>query len=257
MLQEFITTGVFAFILTFVRVGSAITIMPGVGDSLTPQNIRLYIALGLSLTLAPIVAPHLPNPVPETAMLFVLIVMEFITGLFIGTIARFLMSALDTAGMLISSASGLASAQLFNPSMATQGSLIGAFLSMTGVVLLFATNMHHLLFYGILGSYELFPVGTIPDVGSMADLMARALSASFMIGFQLAAPFLVIALVMYVGMGVLARLMPQIQVFMLAVPVQIWVSLIMLGMLVSTMTLFWLSRFEEGVAFFLSLPGNP
>ena len=55
MLQDFITTGVFAFILTFVRIGSAVTIMPGIGDSLTPQSIRLYIALGLTLVLSPLV----------------------------------------------------------------------------------------------------------------------------------------------------------------------------------------------------------
>ena len=51
MLQDFITTGVFAFILTFTRIGAAVTFMPGVGDSLTPQNIRLYIALGFSLVI--------------------------------------------------------------------------------------------------------------------------------------------------------------------------------------------------------------
>ena len=75
-------------------------------------------------------------------------------------------------------ASGLGNEQLFNPGFSTQGSLIGAFLSMTGVVILFATNMHHLLFYGLVGSYELFPVGSVPDAGSMAQLVAQALSGT-------------------------------------------------------------------------------
>jgi flagellar biosynthetic protein FliR len=252
LLEQFITTGVFAFILTFVRIGSALTIMPGIGDSFTPANIRLYIALGLSLVLAPLVAPYLPSPVPQTSVLFVMIGMEFLIGLFIGTVARILISALDTAGMVISMTSGLGNAQLFNPAAGGQGSLVGALLSVTGVVLLFATNMHHLLFFGLMESYELFPVGTIPDTGSMAELISRAISASFLIGVQIALPFLVIALLLYIGMGVLTRLMPQIQVFLLALPMQILLSLITLSLVVSSGLLFWLAKFEDGMVFFLS-----
>lgn len=60
-LQNFMAQGVFAFMVTFVRIGAAITIMPGIGDSYVPQNIRLYIALGISLMLMPLVAPFLPS----------------------------------------------------------------------------------------------------------------------------------------------------------------------------------------------------
>lgn len=252
LLEQFLVQGVFAFILTFVRIGAAVTIMPGVGDTFTPQAIRLYIALGLSLVLSPLVMQHLPNPVPTTAILFALITMEFIVGIFIGTIARVLIVALDTAGMLISMMSGLGNAQIFNPAFSTQGSLIGALLSVTGVLLLFATNMHHLLFYGLVGSYELFPVGVIPDAGSMAELMARAVSRSFMIGVQISAPFIVVSMLVYIGMGVLSRLMPQIQVFLLAIPLQIILSLITLALIFSVGMMFWVGEFEKGMVFFLS-----
>jgi len=252
LLEEFLVQGVFAFILTFVRIGAAITIMPGVGDSFTPQQIRLYIALGLSLVLSPLVAQHIPDPVPTTAILFTLIAMEFIIGLFFGTIARILMVALDTAGMAISMMSGLGNAQVFNPAFATQGSLIGALMSVTGVVILFATNMHHLLFFGLVGSYELFPVGAVPDAGSMAELMSRAVASSFMIGVQIASPFILVSLLIYIGMGVLTRLMPQIQVFLLALPLQIMLSFITLSLVISASLLFWVGKFEDGMVFFLS-----
>lgn len=251
-LEQFLVQGVFAFILTFVRIGAAVTIMPGVGDTFTPQHIRLYIALGLSLVLSPLVMQHLPSPVPATGVLFALITMEFIIGLFIGTIARVLIVALDTAGMVISMMSGLGNAQVFNPAFATQGSLIGALLSVTGVLLLFATNMHHLLFYGLVGSYELFPVGAVPDAGSMAEMMARAVARSFLIGVQISAPFIVVSLLIYIGMGVLSRLMPQIQVFLLAVPLQIILSFITLALVISAGMMFWVGEFEKGMVFFLS-----
>lgn len=254
-LQTFITQGVFAFILTFVRVGAAATIMPGIGDSMVPQNIRLYIALALSLVLMPMVLPYLPNPVPTTMVLFILIAAEFIIGAFIGTIARILMTALDTAGMIISMQSGLGNAQVFNPAMAAQGSLIGALLSLTGVTLLFVTDLHHLLFYGLLGSYEVFPVGQIPDSGSMAELISKAIASSFMIGVQLSAPFIVLSMMLYIGMGVLSRLMPQVQVFMLSLPLQITLSLLTLMLMFSAGMLFWLTKFEEGMMFFFGAGG--
>ncbi len=252
LLEEFLVQGVFAFMLTFVRIGSAITIMPGVGDSFTPQSVRLYIALGLSLVLSPLVSQYLPNPVPTTAVLFTLIAMEFVIGIFIGTVARILIVALDTAGMVISMMSGLGNAQVFNPASATQGSLIGAMLSVTGVLLIFVTNMHHLLFFGLVGSYELFPVGAIPDTGSMAEMLARAVAGSFMVGVQISSPFIVVSLLIYIGMGVLTRLMPQIQIFLLALPLQIMLSFVTLVLVLSAGLMFWLTKFEDGMVFFLS-----
>lgn len=255
-LEHYLTGGIFAFLLTFVRIGAAVTIMPGVGDTFVPQNIRLYIALGLSLVLSPAVAPHLPDPVPQTGALFLLIGSEFVVGIFIGTVARTLMTALDTAGMLVSMMSGLGNAQIFNPGSATQGSLMGALLSITGMLLLFATDMHRLLFFGLVGSYDLFPVGDVPDAGSMAEMMARTVSAAFTTGLRIAGPFIVVGLLLYIGMGVLTRLMPQVQVFMLTMPVQILLAFVTLSIAFSSIMLFWLSQFEQGMTFFLGAAGG-
>lgn len=256
MLQEFLTSGVFAFIIIFVRFGTAMMIMPGIGDSFVPANIRLYIAMGFSLALTPVLQQMVPTPLPAFGTMLVLIFIEFVTGLFIGTIARILMMALDTAGMLISMASGISNAQVFNPSLAVQGSVFGAFLSVMGVTLLFVTNLHHLLLMGLVESYEMFPIGGVVNTGSMAELMARAVSASFLTGFQIAIPFVVISLVLYIGMGVLSRLMPQVQVFMLALPIQILLALVTLSITLSASMLFFISRFEDGMVYFLSQSGG-
>ncbi|MFA7457174.1 MAG: flagellar biosynthetic protein FliR, partial [Micavibrio sp.] len=147
-------------------------------------------------------------------------------------------------------------AQVFNPSLAVQGSVYGAFLSVMAVTLLFVTNLHHLLIHGLVESYELFPIGGVPDSGSMAELAARAVSASFLTGFQMATPFIVISLLLYIGMGVLSRLMPQVQVFILALPIQIMLSLVTLAIVLPAMMLFFLSRFEAGMIFFLKASGG-
>ena len=255
-LQEFLAVNAIAYMLTFTRVGTAIMLMPGIGDSYVPIQIRLHFAIGLTFILFPLTLPYIPDPLPATFGLFILILMEFIIGIFFGAIARIFTMALDTAGMTISVSSGFANAQLFNPALASQGSLISAFLIITGIVLMFVTGMHHLLIRGIFESYEAFPIGALPDTGSMAEMIARSVAAAFQIGIKIAAPFLVMSLMIYVGMGVLSRLMPQVQVFLIALPLQILLGLIILSISVSATYLFWLTEFEEAMVFFLRSTGS-
>ena len=250
-IEEYFVLNLFAFILCFVRVGTMAMIMPGIGDTFTPARIRLHMALGLSLVLSPILYSQLPAQMPATGPLLVMIITEFIIGLFMGAVARFFMAALDVAGMVISFSSSLSNAQLFNPGLATQGSLVGAFLSITGMVIIFASNLHHLLIMGMMDSYNLFPVGNMPDTGSMAEFMAKALSQSFLIGIQIGAPFLVLMLLLYMAMGVLSRLMPQVQVFLLALPLQVLLSLILMSLILSAGFIYWIGQFESAMAFFL------
>jgi flagellar biosynthetic protein FliR len=251
LLESFIQAQVFAFILTFVRIGTAIMIMPGVGDSFVPPNIRLYFALAFSVVITPIVAVHLPAAIPQGPMFFMLIFIEFLVGALIGTVARIFMSITDTAGMIVSFQGGLSNAMLFNPQMAGQGSLMGAFLSVSGAVLLFATDLHHLLILGLIESYTQFPIGDVPDVGSMANVMVSSIASAFLIATQMAAPFLIVITVLYAAMGVLSKLMPTLQIFILAMPIQILLSLIVLAMTVSTMLLYFLTAYRDNMGAFL------
>lgn len=242
---------VLALILTFVRIGTAVMIMPGVGDSFVPPNIRLYFALALSVVLMPIVAAKLPAPLPAGGVLVALIVSEFIVGAMIGTVARIFMSITDTAGMIVSFQAGLANAMLFNPQMAGQGSLMGAFMSITGATLLFMTDMHHLMIMGLTESYTRFPMGELPDTGGMAQVIIQSISSAFRIAAQMAAPFLILILVLYTAMGVLSKLMPTLQIFILAMPVQILLSLVIFTFAVSGMFLYFLDQYRDQIGTFL------
>lgn len=246
-LTAFLEINVMAFILAFVRVGAIVTIMPGIGDSFVPQRIRLLIALALAVVLFPVVSTRLPEGLEPGTGLLTLIAIEFIIGLLIGTVARILMTALDTAGMVVSLQSGLGSAQMFNPAMATQGSLFGAFLSITGVVILFSSGMYYVLLGAVVESYNFFPMGTLPATADMAQTITKTVSASFALGIQIALPFFAIAMILYIGMGILSRLMPQIQVFLLALPAQILLALLTLMLVISGMLLFWLDAFGDGL----------
>ncbi len=251
--QTFLTTGVFAFILVFVRVGTAIMVMPGIGNAFVPANIRLYFALAFAFVIFPILQSRIPNPMPGTITLFTMIIMEFLAGLLLGTIMRVLLAAIDIAGLIIATQSSLANAQLFNPAFASQGTVIGSFLTMVATLLLLVTDMHHLMITGIIESYDLILINQLPSMGDIANILIQQVAFAFKIAIQMTAPFLIIITILNVGMGVMSKLMPQVQVFMLAVPIQVTLSLITLGIIMSTMMLFWLSSFDEGYQFFYTM----
>ena len=193
LLEEFVLNQIIVFALTFCRVGTVMMLMPGVGDSFVPPNIRVLFALAFSVVVAPFTAQYLPEVMTNTQFIW-LILTEILIGFFIGTVARIFIAALDVAGMLISMNTGLGSAMMFNPQMAGQGSVVGVFLTITGAVLLFATDLHHMLIYGMLDSYKTFPAGgEIPLIDGMTITIARAVSESFTIGFYMATPFLAVS----------------------------------------------------------------
>jgi flagellar biosynthetic protein FliR len=227
------------YMLVFSRVGAMIMLLPAVGDMGVPPRVRLSLALAISLAMAPTVAGLYTN-IPDAPMAFGLLIAQEITcGVVIGAIARLIMSALQVAGYLIATQTGLAYAQTVDPTMGVQGAILGTFFSLLGTVMIFATNLHHLAIGAIEGSYRLLPPGGSFPTGDLAELAIRYTSGAFLMGLELAAPFVVFGFVVTASIGLLARLMPQLQVFFIAMPINILAGfLIMMLLLGSMMTLF-------------------
>jgi flagellar biosynthetic protein FliR len=108
-----------------------------------------------------------------------------------------------------------------DPSQGEQSMIIGNFLTMLALTLFFATDMHHLVLAALNDSYTLFAPGEVPSTGDVAALVTKVTSGAFRIGIQLSAPFMVYALLFNIGLGVLSRLMPAMQVYFLAMPASI------------------------------------
>lgn len=244
-LEEIIGAEVFGTFLLFCRIAGAIMLMPGVGDTYVSPTIRLSLALLITALLAPVLINQIPVAPDQVGEMALLIGSEIAIGIFLGLLARLLMAALDTAGMMISFQIGLANALVFNPSAAAQGSLISSFLTIVAVTLIFVTDLHHVMLLAIVDSYTAFPAGDLPAVGDMADTVARLLADSFSIAFRLAAPFFVFVVIFFLLIGLLNKLMPAIQIFFIALPVQIMVGALLLGLLLGAMMLLWLDYFES------------
>lgn len=221
MFAELVVQDLFAPLLIFVRTGSAVMILPGFAEAYVAIRVRLLLALAASAALSGPLAPELPPPPAEPAALLRLLGSEALIGLFLGMSARAAFAALHIAGTILAFQSGLAAAAIFDPNEATQGTLPGNFLTTTALVLLFVTDGHHLVLQGLAASYSALPAGGVPPFGDMAELLVRLLDQAFAVGVRIAAPLLLVSLLMYLGMGVLNRLMPNFQVFFIALPLQI------------------------------------
>lgn len=246
LLESFVAAQVFFFLIIFARIGTIMMLMPGFGDSTVPMNVRIYIALTLSFILIPVLQPLLPQLMPETPFEFAFLIgREMLIGLFVGLMTQIMMNAMNLAGVLVSHATSLSSAFTFNPQMAAQSSVVTGFFSLLIVVMIFVTDLHHMLLLGIIDSYRLFATTGDLMIGDMAYSLAQHLGEAFRIGLMIAAPFVVVSIGVFIAMGLVARLVPQIQVFIVSIPVQIMTGLILLATSISAMMMYFLGVYES------------
>lgn len=254
MLGELIPAQIFAFMLVFARVGGMVMLMPGFGEVAVPAWVRLGLAVTISAVIFPLVGASLPPMSASTPGLALAVGTEAMTGLFIGGVARLLLSALHVAGTIIAFQSGLAAAQGFDPAQQSQSAIVATFMTLVGVNLIFATNLHHLLLLAMVDSYAIFAPGNLPPVAQFSELAVTTAARSFAVGLQIASPFLVFGLIFNVGLGLVARLMPQLQVFFIAVPAQILLGFMILSAVFSSVMMWFLEYFESGLSPFLIAP---
>ena len=243
--------GVFAALLVFVRTGAAVMLLPGFGEPYVAPQVRLLIALLIALLLAPVLAGQLP-PAPDTAVeLSLLILGEAVIGLFMGTFARLFLTTLTNAGMVIAFSSSLANALVNDPSAAQQGSIAGSFLTAVALVMIFTLDLHHLMLLALVDSYSLFVPGQAPPLGDFSDMVALTVTKTFLLSIQIAAPFMALGIIFYLGVGLLSRLMPQVQVFFIVMPLQILLAIGALFLALPLVITWFLGGFEESLEGFL------
>jgi flagellar biosynthetic protein FliR len=223
------------FMLVFARIGSMVMLLPGLGESNIPVRVKLAIALMLTLIILPLHRDAYHVDLQSLPALLVLMLHEIIIGVVLGATARVTLAALQVAGSVIAQQLGLGFVTTIDPTQGQQGLLVGNFLTMLGITLLFATDSHHLVIAALSDSYAVFSPDDTLSSGDVAALATRAFAAAFKIGLQLSAPFLVFGLVFNVGLGVLGRLMPQMQVYFVGVPLSILAGFLILGLVLAAM----------------------
>ena len=253
MLPSLVTQDVFTLFLIFARVGSALMILPAFGESYVPPRFRLILAIALTMLVAPVLDVKFPAiPASPWAMALILAT-EIVTGLFFGTIGVVMIGILHTAGTIISNQISLSNGFVFDPTVAQQGSLPSALMTSLGVLLILVTDLHHMMLRALVESYGMFTPGILPAIEDMSESISQLIARAFLIGVQLSGPFIVGGLIFYLGIGLLARLMPQVQIFFVAMPLQVLFGLAGFSIVLPMTMLWYLDKFRDTFASALGL----
>ncbi len=248
---DFLPQEIFGFLLIFTRLGAMTMMLPALGETSVPPRVRLFLSLSISLIIYGLIRTTIPIMPVSPVALGVLLVCEVLVGVMMGLSIRLLVSSLHIAGTVMAMQSGLAMAQAFDPAQGGQSSLVATFMTLLGVTLVFVTDLHHLMISAMYNSYNLFPIGGEIIVGGFAELITETVANAFKLGIQMAAPIIVYALVFNAGLGVIARLVPSLQVFFVAIPINITMGFVILAVVIAASMAWYLDKLQASLEAFL------
>ncbi len=242
----------FAFVLVLARVGAAVMLLPGLGESGPPPMLRAGMAGAITLLLLPVVQPLIPavpvGLVPAAGM----VLAEVATGLWLGWLARVLVLTLPMAGQIAAYMIGLANVLEPDTGLGAQSTAVGRMFSLAAAVVVLASGLWAVPVAALAGSFRLIAPGALLPAGDTAAAAATAVAGGFALALRLAAPFVLAAVVWQVASGVVARLIPRLQVYFLSMPAQIAGGVLLLALLSGAMLTAWHDALRSG---FDLLPG--
>jgi flagellar biosynthetic protein FliR len=223
------------FMLCFSRIGTMIMLLPGLGELTVSPRVRLTLALVLTAVILPLHPNAYQVDLQAFGPVILTLFQELVIGAVLGLLSRLTVSALQVAGVVVAQQMGLGFVTAVDPTQGQQGMIVGNFLAVLGITMIFATDLHHLLITALNDSYIIFKPGELPIIGDVANALSGTVAGAFRIGVQIAAPFLVFGLLFNMGLGVLSKLMPQMQVFFVGMPLSIMVGFLILFLVVGAM----------------------
>ena len=256
MTEEALLSGLpgltFAFILVLCRTGAVVMLLPGLGEIEPPPTVRIGLSLAITVLVLPVVAPLVPN-LPEGWGGLRMVIAEVMTGLVLGWLAKLPTLALTMTGAIASTMMGLSSVVQPDPALGGQSSAIARLLGLVAPLLVLSTGLYALPLSALVGSYQLIPPGTFIPSGPLAETVLQGVSTTLALSIQLSAPFLFAGLLVQAGLGLLARLVPQLQVFTAAIPGQILGGFVLLGLMSAPLLSTWSDAI---VTAWSALPGS-
>ncbi|WP_207368446.1 flagellar biosynthetic protein FliR [Heyndrickxia coagulans] len=222
------------FLLVFIRVTTFFIMMPLFSHRSVPTRFR--IGLGFFLSVLVTYTIH-AKPFTMDGAYFMLMIKEALVGLLLGFVAYFILSAVQLAGTFIDFQAGFSMANVIDPQSGAQTPLTGEYLYTFALLLLLSLNGHHLLLDGIYYSYSFIPLDQAwIHLGSfnLAKYLATLLARVFLVAFQMSAPVVAVLFLTDIALGIIARTVPQLNIFVVGFPVKIAVSLIALAVAMGT-----------------------
>lgn len=224
------------FMLVLSRVAGIFAALPVFGGRRLPLRIRVITVLMITLVCFPtlsITPPQMPSDVFSLALL---VFSEVMVGLTLAFITQIIFAAVEFSGQIIGMQMGLTIASIIDPTMGTQTQIMSVVQTLFATLIFLSLNIHHVFIRAIMDSFKVIPLGGWQLSGELLNFLVMRTADVFIIGIRLAAPVMVALLLTTVALGVMARAFPQMNVFMVSMPLNIGLGLIILGM---TLTAFF------------------
>ena len=228
---------VMTFMLIFGRAGGLIVSAPFWGSRAVPVLVRVWIAMLLAIATYPLVrVVSLPGGITLFSLLMAL-AGEILLGLALGWMGQLLFAAMRLAGQEIEIKCGLGLLQLVDPNEGGQSGIFAAFLELTAGLLFFSLNGHHLLIQALSSSYNVFPLAGEKFATRLLEGLISSTGEIFTIALRVSAPVVIGLLLSDIVLGIISRAIPQMNVFIVAQPLQF--GLVLLLLMLSLPALIW------------------
>ena len=229
-LQQFQT-----FLLCLARVIALIAAIPVFAGNQISGRIKIGLSVTTALLLFPSMSPYAPQVAFTVTEFGLLIINEVLLGVLIGLVAQLIFAAVTFGGTVIGYQMGFAAANIFDPQTTQQLSLLSHFINILALLAFLSFDIHHFFFKIIVESYIILPPGFLDfSHGAVQQLMHLG-GQMFVLGVKFSAPVLALLLIANLVLGILARVFPQLNVFMLSFPINIGISFLVIGLTLNIM----------------------
>ncbi|OSP54763.1 flagellar biosynthesis protein FliR [Pseudoruegeria sp. SK021] len=202
--------------VVFLRIGSALTLLPGFGEQSVPVRVKLALAFAFTAVVAPAIAPNLALPAPSLTALVRTIGTETLNGLILGFSVRLFIWMLQVAGTIAAQSTSLS--QLLGAEAIDPQPAIAQILQISGLALAMIMGLHVRIAEALILSYDPLPLGQVPLASDLSLWALARVAETFGLAFTFAAPFVITSLIYNVALGVINRAMPQLMVAFVGAP---------------------------------------
>lgn len=218
------------FLLLLMRIGGLMMTAPVFSHSSVPRRIALAMTLGFGVILLPL---FVDTPLPKIDGLVMLVffcLTEFLVGVIISLVFSVVFQSIRFAGAIVGYQIGFSMVNVVDPNSSEQVSVIGEFWFLLATLIFICINGHHLIIAGLVDSYRAIPLGSGSPSGAVGEWLIKYSALVFVLGVKFAAPTVLTVFLVDVAMGVLARTMPQMNIFIVGFPVKIYAGLAVVGL---------------------------
>ena len=247
LLMEYSQAEILRFALILARVSPLMIIAPIWGSPMVPGQVRVFLSLILAALLLPVVRTPIPAHVTSNVLnLAVGMGLELLLGFLMAYVALLFFAAAQFAGQLVDVQIGFGVANVIDPLTSAQVTLIGQLQYMAALWIFFLLDGHHLLLRGMVGTFAAAPLGhPLADVATFGVLLERGGRLLFALGAQIAAPALTALFLSNLALGLISRMMPQMNLFLVGMPLHVLVGLLALAASLGIFTSVWRGAIDE------------